>query len=290
MEDLFPAISKLYRGDDEQVELCTRLRKLRLEAEKAAEKTLATRAAWAEAVALRRRDPAQAQSSLLELVKRLNVQTDNPVILADCADALFAAGRENEAENLYRDLVKWNPRATQKDRALAAIGKAEMRRGNAITALQLFERFEREIVGSPLVGEVMLSRAQILQANGRGAECREVLEKLLASEYAMGKEKAEALYLIGDTHMRDSRPELAIPYFQRLYVMYGRWRDWVAKAYYRSGEAFEKLNDEFSARRTYQELAEREDLAGFEETSKARRRLESLRGLSPLEQGPSAEG
>ena len=290
VEDLFPAISKLYRGDDEQVELCTRLRKLRLEAEKAAEKTLATRAAWAEAVALRRRDPAQAQSGLLEVVKRLNVQTDNPAILADCADALLAAGRENEAENLYRDLVKWNPRATQKDRALAAIGKAETRRGNAITALQLFERFEREIVGSPLVGEVMLSRAQILQANGRGAECREVLEKLLASEYAMGKEKAEALYLIGDTYMRDSRPELAIPYFQRLYVMYGRWRDWVAKAYYRSGEAFEKLNDEFSARRTYQELAEREDLAGFEEASKARRRLESLRGLSPLEQRPSAEG
>jgi TolA-binding protein len=290
VEDLFPAISKLYRGDDEQAELCTRLRNLHLEAEKAAKKTLATRAAWAEAVALRRRDPAQAQSGLLEVVKRLNVQTDNPAILADCADALLAAGREDEAENLYRDLVKWNPRATQKDRALAAIGKAEMRRGNAITALQLFERFEREIVGSPLVGEVMLSRAQILQASGRGAESREALEKLLASEYAMGKEKAEALYLIGETHMRDSRPELAIPYFQRLYVMYGRWRNWVAKAYYRSGEAFEKLNDEFSACRTYQELTEREDLAGFEEASKARRRLESLKGSSPREQGPSAEG
>ena len=106
----------------------------------------------------------------------------------------------------------------------------------------------------------------------------------------MGKEKAEALYLIGETHMRDSRPELAIPYFQRLYVMYGRWREWVAKAYFRSGEAFEKLNDELSAYRTYQELAEREDLAGFEETSKARRRLELLRGRSPHEQAPSAEG
>ena len=80
VEDLFPAISKLYRGDDEQAELCTRLRNLRLEAEKAAEKTLATRAAWAEAVALRRLDPAQAQSGLLEVAKRLNVQTDNPLI------------------------------------------------------------------------------------------------------------------------------------------------------------------------------------------------------------------
>jgi TolA-binding protein len=239
---------------------------------------------------VRGRDPAQAQSGLLEVANGLKVQTDNPVILADCADALLAAGREDEAEDLYRNLLKWNPRAAQKDRALAAIGKAEMRCGKPAAALQLFERFEREIVGSRLLGEVMLSWAQILQASGRAAESREVLEKLLASEYAIGKEKAEALYLIGESHMRDSRPELAIPYFQRLYVMHGRWQDWVAKAYYRSGEAFEKLNDELSARRTYQELTEREDLAGFEETFKARRRLESLRGTSTLEQDPSTEG
>lgn len=290
VEDLFPAIAKLYQGDDEQARLGTRLRNLRLDAEQAGRKTLAIRAAWAEAVALRKRDPAQAQSALLEVAKRLNVQADNPVILADCADALLVVGREDEAEKLYRDLIKWNPRAAQKDRALAAIGKAEIKRGNSDAALQLFERFEREVVGSRLLGEVMLSRAQILQASGRGAESREVLERLLASEYSKGKEKAEALYLIGEAHMRDSRPELAIPYFQRLYVMYGRWREWVAKAYFRSGEAFEKLNDELSAYRTYQELAEREDLAGFEETSKARRRLESLRGKSPYEQAPSAEG
>jgi hypothetical protein len=72
--------------------------------------------------------------------------------------------------------------------------------------------------------------------------------------------------------------------------MYGRWRDWVAKAYYRSGEAFEKLNDEFSARRTYQELIEREDLTGFEETLKARRRLDALGGPFPAGESRSSEG
>jgi hypothetical protein len=61
--------------------------------------------------------------------------------------------------------------------------------------------------------------------------------------------------------MDEARPDLAISYFQRLYVMHGRWRDWVAKTYYRSGEAFEKLDDYASARRTYQELAGREDIA-----------------------------
>jgi tetratricopeptide (TPR) repeat protein len=166
----------------------------------------------------------------------------------------------------------------------------EMNRGNMHQALEQFDRFEREVAGSRLFGEAMLIRAKILQASGRPADSRSSLEKLLASEDAIGKEKAEALYLIGELHMGESRPDLAIPYFQRLYVMYGRWRDWVAKAYYRSGEAFEKLNDEFSARRTYQELSEREDLAGFEESLKARRRLDALGGPFPTEKTQSAEG
>jgi len=290
VEDLFPALSKLYKGDDEQAEFSSRLGNLRLEADQAGKKTLAMRALWAEAIGLRKRDPVRAQIDLVEVSKRLNVQTDNPILLADCADALLATGMEREAENLFRDLVKWNPRAPQKDRALAAIGRIEMKRGNANAALEQFDRFEREVVGSRLFGEVMLARAELLQISGRVAEARKALERLLANEYVLGQEKAEALYLIGEIYMNEARPDLAIPYFQRLYVMHGRWRDWVAKAYYRSGEAFEKLNDESSARRTYQELTEREDLAGFEEALKARGRLDLLGGPLPSEEATPAKG
>ncbi len=288
VDDLFPALSKLYKGDDEQARYCSRLARVRLEAEGAGRKTLALRSSWAEATALSKRDPARAQADLVEISRRVNAQIHSPAILADCANALLAAGMAKEAEEAYRDLIKWNPRASQKDRALVAIGRIEMSRGNTDAALQQFERFEREVTGSRLFGGAMLARAKILQAGGRATDARNALEKLLASEYAMGKEKAEALYHIGEMHMGESRPDLAIPYFQRLYVMYGRWRDWVAKAYYRSGEAFEKLNDELSARRTYQELSEREDLAEFEEAVKARRRLDSLGGPFPLEKAPSA--
>jgi tetratricopeptide (TPR) repeat protein len=150
---------------------------------------------------------------------------------------------EKDAEALYRELLRWNPRAIEKDRALAALGRIEINHGNADTAMALFDCFEREVVGSRLFGEVMLSRAKIFQGSERMADARKVLENVLGSEYALGKEKAEALYLIGEIHMSESRPDLAIQYFQRLYVMYGRWPDWVAKAYYRSGEAFESLHD-----------------------------------------------
>ena len=147
--------------------------------------------------------------------------------------------------------------------------------------MELFERFEREVTGSRLFGQVLLAKAELLGSAGRNDEARATLEKLLASEHSLGQQKASALYAIGEIYMREARPDLAISYFQRLYVMHGRWRDWVAKAYYRSGEAFEKLDDHASARRTYQELAEREDLAGFDEARKAIERLDFLGGPMP---------
>ena len=173
---------------------------------------------------------------------------------------------------------------------MAALGRIEMRRGNVNAALEQFDRFEREVVGSRLFGAVMLARAELLESGGRKAEARAALDRLLGDPSALGHEKAKALYLMGEIHMNEARPDLAIPYYQRLYLMHGRWRDWVAKAYYRSGEAFEKLNDQSSARRTYQELTEREDLADFEEAGKARGRLDFLGGPLAAEEKHPAKG
>ena len=74
---------------------------------------------------------------------------------------------------------------------------------------------------------------------------------------------------------------MAIPYYQRVYVMHGQWKPWVAKAYLRSGEAFEKIQDSKSARKTYQELLSNPDLAEFPETATASEHLLSLGGPLP---------
>ncbi|MCX7869873.1 MAG: hypothetical protein N2322_07975, partial [Terrimicrobiaceae bacterium] len=258
-----------------------RLRDLREESDASNRPALALRALWAQAHALRRFDPNRANALLLEAAGRINVQTTSPLILADIAEAFERAGLDDKAQSLWSDLVKWNPRAPQKDRALAALGFLELERGNEKAALGHFDRFERETFGSTLLPAVMLARARLLEERGEFAAARASLETLLQSPAATGPQKCEALVRIGDIHLREGRPGLAVPYYQRVYVMHGKWRDWVARAYFRSGEAFEKLKDPLSARRTYQELAGREDLAAFEESSKARQRLEALGGPLP---------
>ena len=139
----------------------------------------------------------------------------------------------------------------------------------------------------------MVSKAKILQKRGRFAEARKTLEEVLKNESTPGERKAEALCVIGDTHMAEQNPKLAIPYYQRVYVMHGRWKPWVAKAYARSGEAFEKIEDSEGARRTYGELLSNPELEEFPEAAAAKSRLQALGGplpsKAPTKTKPTAE-
>jgi len=279
VDDLFPALAKLYKEDAVQYE--SKLATLASEAQASSKKTLAMRALWAQALTLRKTDPNRSRELMLQASLSADVQTTSPLLLADFADALIASGKEAEGAQMYRDLVKWNPRALQKDGALATLGLIELKNGHEKDALAYFDRFQRETLGSFVFGQVLLTKGQLLKKQGHPDEAREAFEAVLANQTSSGKEKAQALYEIGEIYMAQNKPQLAVPYFQRIYVMHARWRDWVAKAYLRSGEAFEALKDNQAARRSYQELTEKEDLSTTEETLKARTRLNALGGPLP---------
>lgn len=287
VDDLFPALVRLYKGPEARAQYLARLRDLTEEARRQKKAFLVLRTLWAQGNAWKKSDPEQAQALFLEAAKLADIQTTNPLLLADFAQALLAAGKKKEGERMWRDLLKWNPRAPQKDQAFAALGMLELERGHEKAALKWFDRFEEETLGSSLFGKILLAKAQLLEKRGQLAGARQSLEVLLGNQFSGGQEKAEALYLMGEWYLKEGKPGLAVPYFQRIYVMHGRWRDWVARAYLASGQAFEKLHDDLSARRTYQELTEREDFADYQETATARKRLEALGGPLPKEEEPA---
>jgi TolA-binding protein len=278
VDDLFPALQKLYAGEEKQPKYVARLRDLRESADAGKKEIPAMRALWAQALLYRKSDPERARNLLLDAASRADVSTTNPLLLADFAQAYQQAGRADEAERMWRDLVKWNPRALQKDDAFAALGMLEARRGNEKAALEYFDRFEKETFGSLLFGKVMLAKANLFLERGNPAAARKAYEALLASTYSTGAEKAEALYRIGELYMKEKKYALAVPYFQRIYIMHARWRDWVAKAYLSSGEAFEQLKDITAARKTYQEMGGIEELQALPEAAKAKERLQALGG------------
>ena len=276
VDDLISSLSRMYKGPEKSNAYLAKLRDLTADAQKRDQKTLATRLLHAQGQALKKSEPAKARALFLEANKLAVVQSTNSALLLDFATALAETGKDKESAELLRETLRWNPKALQKDRILAALGQHELKKGNEKAALDYFARFEKETLGSVIFGQTMLAQAQILDKRNNDKEAHRVLEAVLTNPTSSGQEKAEALCMIGEIYMSAGKPNLAIPYFQRVYVMHKRWKPWVAKAYLRSGEAFEKLQDAASARRTYQELTSDSEFSEFSETARAKQRLEAL--------------
>ena len=276
VEDLLTGVSKLYKTDSERALLLSELSSIQTLASSKKQNLLLVRAQWGQAQAIRKSDPATSDRLLVQSAPLADVTELNPLLLADIADALRRSSNVAEATALYRDLIKWNPRAIQKDRAFAALGQIALAEGNQDEALKYFRRFEKETIGSHLSGDILFAKATLETSLGETATAQATLEKLLGDKSIPGKIKAEALAALGDLQMQLGKTSTAIPYYQKIYIMYGRWSAPVARAYLRSGEAFEKLQDKEAAIKTYREMLEREELAEFAETRQAREHLARL--------------
>lgn len=91
-----------------------------------------------------------------------------------------------------------------------------------------------------------------------------------------GETTAFSVYSLGEIEAKRGRWAEANAYFQRVYVGYQKFLPWVAKAYIRNGESFEKLGKPQEAANTYREMLRDEKLANFAEVQEARKRLEAL--------------
>ncbi len=281
VDDLFPALARLHRGPEETSHYLAWLREQTAEAEKNGARPMQVRLLWAQAQALRKSDPEQARSLLLQAAAKADVREDGPALLVDFANALLESGREKEGEKMLRDAMRWNPRALQRDRILASLGDIELRRGNDQKALALYIRFEKENLGSSIYGPTMLSKAKLHAKIGQNKEARDALNALLAADNIQSQLKAEVLYTIGELYMRENNPTKAVPYFIQVYNMYGRWKPWVAKSYLQAAAALEKLQQTDKARRTLQEMLGKPELEEMPEFPLAKQRLQALGGPLP---------
>jgi TolA-binding protein len=282
LTEVFRSLSKLYRGDKEAY--VAQLRALRGEAQAGKRDTLLLYTYWAEADAVRKTAPERSQAALLEAAPFLKVQADNPEVMADIADALRVAGRTPEAETLYRDLRKWNPRAMQRDRAFMALAEMARDRGETEEARKWFARLEREVPNSPLVPGAQLALARMLSAEFRFKEAAAKLEPVLTRRGVQPRIKAQSMLLLADNSLSDNKVEAAIPYYEKIYLLYGRFAPEAAQAFLGHGKALEKQGKEKEAAGVYRDMLERAEVATLPAAQEARERMRKLPAPAPKEE------
>jgi len=277
VEDMLISLGKLYKGEQRQV-LLLKLTDMAEDSESKGQKILAAREIWAQARLQPKGSEAETQKLMLKGAALITPENGSPTLLVDFGDALRTGGNPKRADDFYRGLLAWHPRAVQKDRAYAGLGLLAVADGKEKAALDWFDLFEKEASTSPLRSQVLSARAELLYKRKQYKEAIAQLEEILKIPSAKGIKWVEALNRIGEIYFETGDFKKAIPYFQRIYVMYGRWTDYVAKAYWQSGQAFEKLSMMDEAKRTYEEFTANAALASTPEYSKAKERLKTLGG------------
>src|SRR5204863_1440981 len=124
--------------------------------------------------------------------------------------------------------------------------------------------------------EITIGKAKTLLAMGRLIEAKKGFEQVASVREWRGESTAFAVYSLGEIEAKRNNWAEANAYFQRVYVGYQKFLPWVAKAYMRSGESFEKLGKTQEAVNTYRELLRNEKLSSFAEAAEARQRLQAL--------------
>jgi TolA-binding protein len=268
VEDIFVAMAKVYPGEEGRADLTVKLDEV-VSANRERHPVLALRALWAKALMLRKKDPAASQALLLEALPLVKAKSTSPRIIADCADALRESGKLAEARALYVELRKWHPRAMEKDRAFLGLGLIAVAENQPDEALKSLARFEKETLGSPLVSTVAGIKGDLLVGKRKFDEAKAEYERILEMPYAARQVKAQTLLKLGDLLVKQKQDLKSAAYFERVYVSYGKYLPEVAQAYWKRGQALDRLGMADKALEVYRELGLRTELAALPEAQQA---------------------
>jgi tetratricopeptide (TPR) repeat protein len=254
IEPLLAAVGQSVDSEPGREAWRSALQQLATAAEEADQQTLLSRLKWALARQMATFDGAGAGRLFIEAASLSPAVLTGTAVLADAAQALEDTGSTPEALRLWRELLKWHPRAPERDRALYNLARLDFAGGRPEAAWEWVRRFDKGVAGSPLLPRLLLVKARLQRYEGNTAEALRSLDRVLREKRAAAAVKCEALFTMGELHQAAGAPRLALPYLQRVYVSYSGFQPWAAKAYLASAELFSSLGEVSAARNTYTEL------------------------------------
>lgn len=276
VESMLESLGKMYRGDDRPA-FVSRLKETQTKAKEAKQHALAARLQWILAKLEERANPEISAQLMAQVADLAPPRELSALLLAAAGDALREKGEDAKALEMYRTILYWWPNSPFRDRSFAGMGMLAQRNGRLEDAITLYNTFERVTGGGPvLAGQVAFQKAKALADLKRVPEAIECYESVLKNKSAKGKKWAEALYSIGDLYAKQGDHAKAIAYFQRIYILHLKWSELVAKAYWLSGQSFEKINQKDNAISHYQELVANHELRVSPEYDLAVNRLKEL--------------
>ncbi|MBV9009316.1 MAG: tetratricopeptide repeat protein [Verrucomicrobia bacterium] len=223
-----------------------------------------------------RRNTAEEERNIAEIAKNFQPDDLSPVLLGRAGDYLLAQNQPDRAATFYQRLMDEYPKSDSIDYAYNGLGEIALQKHDLLRALKYFTDGTDKIAASTKLKDLTIGKAKTLFDMGRFVEAKKAFEQIASVREWRGESTAYAVYELGEIEAKRNHWAEANAYFQRVYVGYQKFLPWVAKAYVRSAECFEKLGKQQEAVNTYRELLRNEKLANFAEAAEAKKKLESM--------------
>lgn len=243
-------------------------------------------------IAAARQNPALRDEILGQIAANFAPDQLPAGILGKVGDALVAQNQPELAASFYERLVSAYPRSLFADYGYVGLGGLSLRANRPEEALARFDAAIDAAGARSKLKEATLGRAHARLALGQLDAARALFEEVAANRAWRGEATAEALFQLGEIATRRATPDdfaKAQAHYQRIYLSYKRFPGWVAKAYLRSAETFDRLGQPAEALTTLNRMLTEERLAPFPEWQKALALKPALeaRAPAPAAQAPA---
>jgi TolA-binding protein len=221
-----------------------------------------------------KRQPEKKTEVVARLATEFKPEDLSPVLLGRVGDYILAQGDLAKAGIYYSRLKEDFLRSEYLDFAYTGLGDIAFREKKYDKALELYDTALEKVGATFKLKEATLGKARTLIELARYEEAKKLFGQVASIKEWRGDATAEAVYQLGEIEFRQGRYNEAIAHYRRVFVAYQKFRPWVARAYLRTAESFDKAGKRYDGIKNLQEMLRNEKLNGLPETQQAREILQ----------------
>jgi TolA-binding protein len=222
--------------------------------------------------------PALRDQLLTTILREENLPLAGPITLDLMAAHARQRGQAALARKINEHFLKHHATCDLALHAYQALAESEIADGKPAAAVPLLQELTSRFATTPEAATAQKRLGDVHRELKQYDLAIAAYQTVLGVKEWRGPLWPESLYGIGLCHLDRGQVAEAFAYFQRLYVLYDGYPEWVARAYLKSGECLEKLARHAEATKTYREMLGKETLAGRPELAAARDALGRLGG------------
>lgn len=201
----------------------------------------------------------------------------SPGLLARVGENYMKQGQSDKAKPFFEQLVKAYPKSEFADFGFVGLGDIAFGKDDYKAAYQWYTDALTKTETAYKRGEALLGQARADYGLGKIDEAEAIFKDVVSNRAWRGEPTAMGVYYLGLIELKRGKLPEAQAYFQRVYLAYQKFPQWVAKAYLSSGETFEKLGQYQEAINTYREMSRNAKIKDY--SAELREGLKRLREL-----------